>query len=499
MSRSILINALLAMSVAFAGLCVSSCSDDDDVTTAHSSSSSTTTTDDDSNSSADSAALARATTIEANRFVYEIMSDYYYWYSEMPRLNYRTQTDTEQYFYNLLSSKDRFSYISDDADATTGQLQGEYTDFGWEYVLTYMNSDKDTVAAIVTFVYPDTPASAAGAKRGDVIFSVSGTLMTGSNYSTVFNKATTGEFSGYRVDDGKKTAISYSMTAAAITENPVAVAKVLTQSDGSKVGYLFYTSYSYTFNDDLKAAVQNFKDEGVSDVVLDLRYNTGGDLDALACMVDMLAPATAIANKSEYLYYDFNAKLQTLSAYSRENTALHFSDTTGVNLDLSRLVVLVGSSTYSASEATIWSLKPYMDVTLIGSTTGGKNSVMYLLSPSYFTYSNTGEAYFSSSINNWLIMPIVAVYKNATGETFDTSNGYGLSPDYEVNDLYHVLSAGTKQIGDPEEDLLSAALEYLSTGAVSTSKSLTVQPQSLGSSADARPQVLVDLHKQIGK
>lgn len=496
MSRSILINALLAMSVAFMGLSVSSCSDDDDVTPSHSSSSSSSTDDDDD----DDSSTISATTIEANRFVYEIMTDYYYWYSEMPRLNYRTQTDTEEYFYNLLSSKDRFSYISDDADETTGQLQGEYTDFGWEYILTYMNSNQDTVAAIVTYVYGDTPASAAGAKRGDVIFSVSGTVMTGSNYSSVFSNATTGEFKGYRVVDGKVTTVTYSMTAAAITENPVAVSKVLTQDDGSKVGYLFYTSYSYTFNDDLKAAVQNFKDEGVTDVVLDLRYNTGGDLDALACMVDMLAPASAITNKSEYLYYDFNAKLQTLSSYSRENTALHFSDDPGVNLDLSRLVVLVGSSTYSASEATIWSLKPYMDVTLIGSTTGGKNSVMYVLSPSDFTYSSTGKPYFSTSIDNWLIMPIVAVYKNATGETFDTSGGYGLSPDYSVSDFYHVLSNGVKEIGDPEENLLSAALEYLSTGTVSTSKAATLEAQALGSSADAKLHALVDLrHQKISK
>lgn len=494
MSRSSLISILLAGAMSLMGLSVSSCSDDD-VTPSHFRSNSSSSSDNEEDGGDDPSTLA--TTIEANRFVYEIMSDYYYWYNEMPNLNYRTQTDTKTYFKSLLSSKDRFSYISDDADKTIGELEGEYTDFGWEYILTYMNSSNDTVVAIVTYVYDNTPAAAAGAKRGDVIYAVDGTVLTYDNYSSVFNNASSGEFTGYRVEDGELKNISYSMTATEITENPVAVSKVITQADGSKVGYLFYTSYSSNFNEDLVAAIQNFKDEGVSDVILDLRYNTGGEMDAAEYMIDMLAPASAISSKSEFLYYDYNAKLQTLSYYSRENTALYFSDKPGVNLDLSRLVVLVGSSTYSASEATIWALKPYMDVTLIGSTTGGKNSVMFLLTPSDFTYSSTGQPYFSSTIDNWLIMPIVAVYKNSSGETFDTSNGYGLSPDYLVSDITGLLTTGVKQIGDPEESLLSAGLEFLSTGSVSTSKGLTVQPQVLGSSSDAKPRVCIGQHGKI--
>lgn len=487
MPRNILVNLILAGALATTGLCATSC-DDDEETTAHDSSSSSSSGD-------DSESSISATTVEANRFVHDVMSDYYYWEDEMPNLDYRRQPDTEDYFYDLLSSKDRFSYISDDADATMGNFQGEYTDFGWEYILTYLSASYDTVAAIITYVYDGTPAAAAGAQRGDVVYAVDGTAISYSNYSTLFTGASSGTFKAFRVEDGKLGTVSYSMTAADITENPVAVAKVLTQDDGSKVGYLFYTSYSYTFNSDLVAAFQTFKDEGVSDVVLDLRYNTGGDLEALSYMCDMLAPASAISAKSELLYYDYNSILSKYSAYSRENTALHFSDEPGVNLDLSRLVVLVGSSTYSASEATIWALKPYMDVTLIGDTTGGKNSVMYVMSPSDFTYTQTGKPYYSSSIDNWLMMPIVAVYNNATGKTFDTSAGYGLAPDYYVRDIYSVLSKGLKPIGDPEESLLSAALDYLSTGSVSSNKAATIgdSPAVLTSSARRKPCALVDL------
>lgn len=470
---------ILGLSAA-ACLGLGSCSDDDDSYTPSHGNSGSSISDE---------------TVEANRFVSDAMSDYYYWVDEMPSLDYTKQPDTKDFFYDLLSSKDRFSYISSDADATLGSFQGQYTDFGWEFQLSFLSSSKDTVVAVITYVYDDTPAATAGAKRGDVVFAVDGTVMTGANYATIFTGASSGNFSAFRVVDRQLTTVSYSMTAAEITENPVAMANVYIQPDGSKVGYLFYTSYSYTFNDDLIAVFKNFKEEGVSDVVLDLRYNTGGDLDALSCLVDMLAPAWAVEAKREYLYYEFNKKLQSDPDYSREATGLHFSTDPGVNLDLSRLVVLVGSDTYSASEATIWALKPYLDVKLIGSTTGGKNSMMYVMSPADFTFAQTGKPYYSTSINNWLIMPIVAVYKNATGVTFDTSNGYGLSPDFEVADLVKILSVGTKQIGDPEENLLAAALSYLANGTVATNKSANIadMPDAISSSAQSKPHVLVDL------
>ena len=473
----------IAMCAAIA-IAMPACSDDDNVTPSHSSTS--------SSDSSSSTTEISSTTIEANRFVHDVMSDYYYWNTEMPSLNYRTQSNTSEYFYNLLSSKDRFSYISDDATSTLSEFAGEYTDFGWEYQLSYFSSTSDSVVAIITYVYDNTPASQAGALRGDVVHTVDGTAITIDNYRSIFTSASSGTFKAYRVEDGKLTDVAYTMTAASITENPVAVSKVIEQSDGTKVGYLFYTSYSATFNDDLVAAITSFKESGVSDVVLDLRYNPGGDSQALQYMGSMLAPASAVSSKSEMIYYEFNSLLQKYSGYDRESTALNFTDAPGVNLDLSRLVVLVSGSTYSASEATIWSLMPYMDVTLIGDTTGGKNTMMYVMSPEDFTYSSTGLPYYSTSINNWLIMPIVAVYKNSTGKAFDTSNGYGLAPNYYVRDLSALLSKGVKQIGDPEENLLAAALDYLANGTVSTNKSLSTEPQParVASSVDKKPQVL---------
>lgn len=471
-------HSFLTLSIVCA-LAATSCKDDAPQTPAHTTGTTASGTDSSSTST------PAATTLEANRFVNDVMGTYYYWNEEMPPLDYRKQTDTEKYFYSLLSSKDRFSYISQDAATTNNEFSGIYTAFGWEYTLSYYGSGDDVVA-IITYVSDNSPASRAGARRGDVIRSVDGTTITASNYSRVFVNATSGTFSGFH----GASDVSYTMTRENITVNPVAGTAVFDLSNGKRAGYLLYNSYSSAFNSDMASAFSKLKDEGVSEMILDLRYNTGGSMDACTVMASILAPEDAARGKKEMLYYDYNSGLQSLG-YTRDNTAENFTDTL-VNMGLSRVVVLTGRSTYSASEATILSLQAYMDVTLIGDTTGGKNSMMYVLSPMDFTNRFSGEAYYSESINNWLVMPICAIFYNSNGQTFDTSSGRGMAPDFYANDYEDLATTGLKELGDPDETLTAAAIEFLETGAVGQprNKALTRKPRLLGSSADGKPKLL---------
>ncbi len=437
----------------------------------------------------DTSATISSTTIEANRFVYEVLQTYYYWNTEIPNVDYSKQADTEEFFYDLLSTKDRFSYITSDVDEYEAEEQGNYTSLGWEFTLSYIDTTSTDVVAIINQVYDNTPASRAGAKRGDVIYTVNGTQMNKDNYYDLLYSGTSYTFGGYRV----QTPISYSMTKEAITISPVSITKTFALDDGRLCGYMLFNEYKSTFDDEMLAALSSLKAEGVEEMILDLRYNNGGYVSTGIKLNSALAPAEVASAHEPMMYYEFNKTLQRAypDYYSADASMEYFTDTVGVNLDLDRIVILCGGGTFSAAEATIWCLKPYMDVVTIGETTGGKNSMMYLLSPSDFTNSYTGEAYYSSSIDNWLMAPIVAIYKNATGEAFDTSDGTGMDPDYTVNEYSGLMSTGLKQLGDSEENLIAAALEYLNTGAVSTTKAMSRRVEAITSSVGEKPHLFV--------
>lgn len=437
----------------------------------------------------DTSATISSTTIEANRFVYEVLQTYYYWNTEIPNVDYRKQADTEEFFYDLLSTKDRFSYITSDVDEYEEEEQGNYTSLGWEFTLSYIDTTSTDIVAIVNLVYDNTPASRAGAKRGDIIYTVNGTQLTADNYYDLLYSGTSYTFGGYRV----REAISYAMTKEAINISPVAMTKTFELEDGRKCGYMLFNEYKTTFDDEMLAALSSLKAEGVEEMILDLRYNNGGYVSTGIKLNSALAPAAVASGHEPMMYYEFNKTLQRSypDYYSAEASMEYFTDTTGVNLDLDRVVILCGGGTYSSAEATIWCLKPYMDVVTIGSTTGGKNSMMYLLTPSDFTNSYTGEAYYSSSIDNWLMAPIVAIYKNATGEAFDTSDGTGMDPDYEVSEYSGLTSTGLKDLGDPEENLIAAALEYLNTGSVSANKAMERGLRTITSTVEEKPHLFV--------
>lgn len=462
---------LLSACIAVLSISFTACSDDDDNTYTHTTTGTTTTSEDNTTIS--------DTTLEANRFVYETMSDYYYWYTQMPNLDYRKQSDTEEYFDNLLYSGDKFSFITDDAEAYLKAEEGISTEKGWDYTLMLYSSKDDQVVGVVNYVYANTPAAKAGAKRGDIIVTVDGSKMTTSSYSSFYNSTTTYGVKRFNTETNSYDDLEYSITAAEISTSPVAEHSIF-ETEKGKVGYLLYMDYYAEFNNELTSVFSEFKSEGVTNLILDLRYNTGGAMTAMQHLCSLIAPQSNVANKDLLIWYEFNDKLQ--QSYNKESSATYFNDTLATNsLGLDKVIILVGSSTYSASEATIIGLQPYMDVYTIGYTTGGKNTSMFVMSPSDFTYSKTGKPYYSSYINNWLIAPIVAVYKNSASYTFDTTDGDGMEPDYSFNE-YGVDYMGI--LGNADEPLTALAIEYIENGTISSdnNKAAMVEPNIIAHS-----------------
>lgn len=416
-------------------------------------------------------------TIKANEFVFSIM-DTYYLYNEgisddngYPVIDYTKEPDTKEYFEKLRDKRDIFSFITDDAEAYNKEESGITTDMGWEASLMYGDAERKTVLAAINYVYEGTPAFEAGVKRGDYVVQVNEQQMTPSNYQKLWNSD--GKYTIFRFNEKEeRETLTVDLKSREINISPVAEANIYTLEDGTKVGYLLYMGFKDKFDNELTEVFKTFGSEGVSKLILDLRYNPGGAMVACSHLASLIAPIDAVKAKKQIIHYQYNKILQK-EIGTDESTFVNDLQVVDANLNLQDIVIIQGSGTYSASEVTIIGLKPYMNVYTIGSTSGGKNTAMYILTPDLFVNQKTGESIFDKSINNWLIAPLVAIYYNSDNYTFDTTDGDGMEPDYAYNEFDDLYRA---PLGNPNEKLTSLALEYIANGDIAETKSARISP-----------------------
>ncbi len=218
---------------------------------------------------------------------------------------------------------------------------------------------------------------------------------------------------------------------------------------GHKVGYLVFNQF---FGDpsrkELADAFSLFQAEGITDLVVDLRYNRGGSTETQDTLANLVAPLAA-DNKKMYTY-QFNQQLQQGNfpllkkkpgfgsvSFSEAVNTINY-DKAGT-LNLNRVFFIVTGSSASASELVINNLKPYMEVKLIGDTTYGKP-----------------VGFFPIDIFNYSIYPISFRTINSAGNADYYS---GFAPDKITSDGVN------KDWGDVTEPSLAAALNYIVTGA----------------------------------
>src|SRR5262249_29889525 len=149
------------------------------------------------------------------------------------------------------------------------------------------------------------------------------------------------------------------------------------------VGYMLFNNQLAQAEKELVTAVNTLKSAGITDLILDIRYNGGGYLDIASELAYMIASPGAAAGQTFELV-QFNAKHASTDPVTGDpiaptgfhNTSLGLSVTKGQalpNLGLSRVFVLTTSGTCSASEAVMNSLQGVgVQVIQIGSTTCGK-------------------------------------------------------------------------------------------------------------------------------
>jgi len=200
----------------------------------------------------------------------------------------------------------------------------------------------------VRYVIPGSPADSAGVERGMIFNRINGTVFSpDTDFNPLLNpESYTIGLAELQDEDLVQLDQEVALNKVQLTENPIHDQRVL-DLDGLKIGYLMYNNFRTPFNTELNAVFANFASQGISDLVLDLRYNSGGSIETAKDLSSMI---TGQFNDQVFAQQLFNANFepQNLIFDNQINTGEVIN-----NLNLSRVFILTTGSSASASELVI--------------------------------------------------------------------------------------------------------------------------------------------------
>ncbi len=391
---------------------------------------------------------------EVDNWIEAQMREIYLYYQDMPQLETRDYfAPAEEFFPRILSPRDKYSYIEADpgTDAPAGaKLRNaiQPVTYGFDFVLTDDPTGISRQVARVLQVLPRSPAAEAGLRRGDFITKVNGNdvssrnaglLESGDGATLSVSTLSPDEETGEPAWDEET---ELGLAAAARMENsPFFLYKTFGQ-DGRRTGYLVYDEFKTgadyggtDYTDQMLRIFQWFKQQGVTEFILDLRYNQGGQVTCAQLLASLLAPASCLGQ--EFARFEFNDKQQG------SNYGMDFlTEYADCNLNMERLFIISGLYTASASEMMVNCLRPYMTVNLLGTRTLGKNVAMTRIESPY----------------GFVMYPVTSTVFNKEGQSDYAS---GIMPDYVITELNHYP---WHELGDPNELLLKNALLWMDGG-----------------------------------
>jgi C-terminal processing protease CtpA/Prc len=205
----------------------------------------------------------------------------------------------------------------------------------------------------------------------------------------------------------------------------------------------------------MRTIFADFKAQGITDFVLDLRFNSGGSEKAAATLASLIGKDINDTKVFARRAYNRSVENEILNdpRLGEEFLSTPFSNESGnigSLLSGGRIYVLTSSRTASASELVINALKPFMEVYLIGDVTYGKNVGSISL------YDRTDAS------NKWGLQPIVVKVYNSLDQS-DYASGFTPDVLHDDNGLY------LYPLGDTREALLALAIGQI-TGTASSGR-----------------------------
>ena len=238
-------------------------------------------------------------------------------------------------------------YSKEDMDAFNEETEGEYAGIGCQLL-----ADPSDQLITITRVFKGSPAEEVGMRTGDKIVYVNDVYYSAYEMDAAVDvmRGTPGENVKVTVMRGLET-IDFDITRKVVNINYVEH-----QILNGNIGYVMVFDFLGDAVKGFAAALETFRQAGVKGMIIDLRNNGGGLLDASVMMADMILPEGIVVSMRD--------KLGNEEAFEIDNEYYDIP-----------MVVLVNEYSASASEILSGAIRDYGEGTLVGTTTFGKGVV----------------------------------------------------------------------------------------------------------------------------
>ncbi|PQB06930.1 hypothetical protein BST83_07010 [Polaribacter filamentus] len=375
-----------------------------------------------------------------------------------------TFPDYNSLFSSLLISSDVKSSLTEDYNTIhTSELRTAFAN-GLEFGIIAEPNNTENVLGYVTHILPNSDAANKNITRGEFFHAVEGIQLTKTNYLDLLVNGSdnfTLQMASFNGTASIPNAKIVPLEKQNYYYTPTFLEKIITKGS-DKIGYVAYNNdFSSSYMNDLNNTFLSLKNQNVTELIIDLRYNIGGG--SFVKSISQIAAMISGQFTDEVLIKEeWNSKAQPWFLANQPDSLLtkfpdNLNATTPINgLNLKDVYIILNGTNFSGSSAVellINSLKPYINVHIIGNKTAGNNtgSISLYHSIDYdFPLRNTTHTV--------ALQPIVLSFLNKNDQTY--SNGF--EPNIILCQNEDLLNLGV--LGEASDPILNRVLTYISTG-----------------------------------
>lgn len=377
--------------------------------------------------------------VKTNQRIHDYMKEVYLWNTHLPSSPDYSLPDPMTFLESVIYKPiDRWSFIITKQEYLDYFVKAKF--FGYGFSFTPDNVGKLRVA----YVFRGSDLYSSGVKRGWIIKKINNTTADTTNIQTLLGPSEEGVTNTFTFEKPDGNEVSFTYAKKEISMNMVLLKDTI-KIDNKIIGHLVFKGFLGSAKAELEEAFLWFKNVEINELIVDVRYNGGGDLEICNYLANLICGIKT--NGQLFARLTYNDIIENSDEISSLKTKYYIKqDPNSVNI--SRCFFITSPQSASASESLINGLKPLIGVKSVGTTTHGKPTGMNV-----FPWEDLGF-YFAP-------VTFKVTNKDGFGDFYN-----GLAPDQTADDDV------THDFSDRNEACLKQALYYIQNESfMSTTKS----------------------------